>query len=51
MKSIIDFTENFLAVVQTKKEKGFPRKTVMLLQGSPEICCDLKQLVQESWLG
>lgn len=35
MKRMVDFPENLLAVVQTKKEKGFPSKTVRLPQGSP----------------
>lgn len=30
-------SENLLAVVQTKTEKGFPSKTVRLSQGSPVI--------------
>lgn len=28
MKRMVDFIENLLAVIQIKKEKGFPSKTV-----------------------
>lgn len=34
---MVGFAENLLAVVQTKKEKGFPTKTVRLSQGSPVV--------------